>query len=99
MHPVIPVRVVWIVFGSDQFPFNVTAQPELLPILNNLIAAANAHVASVVPGVSQYEALDWSIMPCCDKTYNITVSAVWCAYSPPLHCMCLGICCDWPGGD
>jgi len=55
-----------------QYPVNATAQPE---VLAQLIEAANAHTSSVVPGVSQYEALDWSIMPCCDKTYNVTVGA------------------------
>ena len=49
---------------------NTTTQPELIAFMIN---AANEHVNSVVPGVSQYEGLDWSLVPCCNKAFNATV--------------------------
>jgi hypothetical protein len=56
-----------------QHPVNVTTQPE---VLKALLAGAAAHRASVVPAPSQYEAQDWSLVPCCNKGYNITVPIV-----------------------
>ncbi len=43
-----------------QNPVNVTTQPELMAFMVN---AANQHVASITPGVSQYEGMDWG--GCC----------------------------------
>lgn len=57
-------------FG-EAFPLNVTVAP-YDAILAAIVAGADAHRASVTMYPSQYEALDWSLVPCCNKPFNMT---------------------------
>lgn len=55
-----------------QFPVNVTTTPGAQQVLATIDAAYQAHIKSVVPGVSQYEKQDWTLIPCCHGAFNST---------------------------
>ena len=52
-----------------QLPVNVTTQPE---ILATIIRVSQEHVANITRGISQYEAQNWDVVPCCNHPYNKT---------------------------
>lgn len=55
---------------SEQNPVNVTTQPD---VLQSITAAYQQHLKTVVPGISQYEGQDWSLIPCCNGTFDEVV--------------------------
>lgn len=73
-------------FGTDNATahnppllFNVEHDPAEANALNaslyadelaTIIAASKAHVASITPSVSEYEAQDWKLVPCCHKKFD-----------------------------
>lgn len=54
---------------GESTPLNVTVAP-YDAILADLVAVAQAHNASVTRATSQYDMLDFSAAPCCNKPYN-----------------------------
>lgn len=54
---------------AESLPVNVTTQPA---VVSRIMAAAAAHVANITRGVPGYQDLDWSVVPCCDKAFNVT---------------------------
>jgi len=50
---------------------NVSAASEA-DVITSINVAYQNHLASVVPGKSQYEAQDWSVVPCCQSALNVT---------------------------
>lgn len=41
-------------------------------MLATIIRISQEHVANITRGVSQYEAQNWDVVPCCDHPYNKT---------------------------
>jgi arylsulfatase A-like enzyme len=56
---------------GESTPLNTTVAP-FDGILATLEAKAAEHRQTLVKGVSQYEAISWDVVPCCNKTYNET---------------------------
>jgi hypothetical protein len=55
---------------AESVPLNTTLYPEQMAALEQAYAS---HLASLIPGVSQYEQQDWSLIICCHSGFNLTL--------------------------
>jgi len=53
---------------AERVPFNITLYPQLY---DDFMTAYKEHLQNIDPGVSQYEELDWSLIPCCHGSFDL----------------------------